>query len=39
MANRMTNISAYAEQYSADRILFVWNAENLITSGNLGNVN
>ena len=39
MANRMTNISAYAEQYSADRILFVWNAENLITSGNLGNIN
>lgn len=39
MANRMTNISAYVEQYSADRILFVWNAENLITSGNLGNVN
>ena len=39
MANRMTNISTYAEQYSADRILFVWNAENLITSGNLGNIN
>ncbi|MBQ3598194.1 MAG: hypothetical protein II987_02885 [Clostridia bacterium] len=39
MANRMTNISAYAKQYSADRILFVWNAENLITSGNLGNIN
>ncbi|MBO7245730.1 MAG: hypothetical protein J6S77_06330 [Clostridia bacterium] len=39
MANRMTNISAYTQQYSADRILFVWNAENLITSGNLGNVN
>ncbi len=39
MANRMTNITAYAQQYSADRILFVWNAENLITSGNLGNIN
>lgn len=38
MANRMTDISTYIETYSADRVLIVWNMENLITSGNLGNI-
>lgn len=38
MANRMTDISAYIQTYSADRVLIVWNMENLITSGNLGNI-
>ena len=38
MANRMTDISSYIQTYSADRVLIVWNMENLITSGNLGNI-
>lgn len=38
MANRMTDISSYIQTYSADRVLIVWNMENLVTSGNLGNI-
>ena len=38
MANRLTDISTYIETYSADRVLIVWNMENLVTSGNLGNI-
>lgn len=38
MANRMTDITTYVTEYSADRVLFVWNLENLITNGNLGNI-
>lgn len=33
-----TNLSALAEQYQADAVLIVYNTENLITSGDLGNV-
>ncbi len=32
-------ISAYAEMYSADAVLIVYNTENIITSGNLGKIN
>lgn len=38
MANRMTDISSYIETYSADRVLIVWNLENLVSNGNLGNI-
>ncbi len=33
-----TNLSVLADQYSADAVLIVYNAENLITSGDLGNI-
>ncbi len=38
MANRMTDVSSYIETYSADRVLIVWNVENLVSNGNLGNI-
>ena len=34
----MQNVTKLAEQYSADRILLVYNAENIITSGKLVNL-
>ena len=38
LAGRMTDLTAYAAEYSADRVLIVWNFENLITTGTIGNL-
>lgn len=35
----MTDVSALCEEYECDRVLLVWNRENLLTSDALGKVN